>query len=362
MDSRSVWRNAAGVHHGNMHMKKRLIAVPSPRENVVLFSTYGYYHPGHRLWRVPLSGAVFEPHMVTLRRRLLLRLLRQMMRVPPEALESELFRERIGVFLAQRRPVRLHITSGELVFRLSRTRRDGLFSTTLRVTDAQLEKASRHGSWLNLQVVTSPEDPRAFHGRAHLLEPTGISVISDVDDTTKDTQVWCRRSLLVNTFLREYQSVDGMASLYSRWAEHGAAFHYVTASPWQLYESLWQLHQNAGFPEGTFHLRTTRLPHQMLRRLFLWPAFSKYLVLSRVMRCFPQRKFVLVGDSGERDPEIYGTVARRFPNQILAIYIRMVPGRKWSDRRARRAFRQVPSDMWRCFDSPRDLPDKLIDS
>lgn len=342
-----------------MKIRRRSNCVPAPQDSVLLFSTFGYYQSHRRQWRIPISGAVFEPHVLTVRRRFLLRLLRQVMRVSGEEFETELFRSRIAAFLAQRRPVRLHLASGELVFRMPRARRDGLFATTIRISDEQLSKASCIGSWVDFQVLVAPEDTRVFRGKAQLIEPSGVSVISDVDDTTKHTEVWSRRSLLINTFLREYRTVDGMAECYQRWAEQGAAFHYVTASPWQLYEALWQLHWQHGFPDGAFHLRTVRLPQQMLRRIFWWPAHSKYLVLSRLLRCFPKRRFVLVGDSGERDPEIYGAIARRFPAQVAAIYIRRVPGRPWSDRRAKRVFRNVPRDVWCLFESACELPKRL---
>ena len=42
-------------------------------------------------------------------------------------------------------------------------------------------------------------------------------------------------------------------------------------------------------------------------------------------------KFVLSGDSGEQDPEIYADILRRFPGRIRAIYIRSVTKKRVSE-------------------------------
>ena len=43
--------------------------------------------------------------------------------------------------------------------------------------------------------------------------PKGVSVISDIDDTIKVTEVLDRRRMLYNTFLREFKDVTGMVAV-----------------------------------------------------------------------------------------------------------------------------------------------------
>lgn len=340
-----------------MISKRLRITAPSPRETVLLFPTFGYYSERKRQWLVPLCGALYEPNVLTLRRRLALRVLRRLMKVSAEEMNSDIFRRRISAFLCASRRRRLVLTTGNLTFRLPPNRRDGLFFATLRIAEEDLNgNAQLTDNWLHFQVVMPQQDHRTFLGRAQLLHDQGVTVISDVDDTIKHTEVWSRRALLRNTFLRDFQSVDGMAERYQSWSDQGAAFHYVTSSPWQLYEALAELHQTAGFPGGSFHLRAFRWRDQLVRRLLLWPPYSKYLVIRRLINTFRRRKFILIGDSGERDPEIYGNLARRFPDRVAAIFIRVVPGRPWSERRARKAFHRVPAQHWSCFSSADELP------
>ena len=46
--------------------------------------------------------------------------------------------------------------------------------------------------------------------------------------------------------------------------------------------------------------------------------------IERILGTYPRMPFILIGDSGQKDPEIYRDVAKRHGNRILAIYIRDV--------------------------------------
>jgi phosphatidate phosphatase APP1 len=72
------------------------------------------------------------------------------------------------------------------------------------------------------------------------------------------------------------------------------------------------------------------------------------------------RSLVLVGDSGEHDPEIYGKVARAYPKRVVRIFIRAVKGEKPDDERFVKAFKDIPRENWLVFTDPvRDLPKDL---
>jgi phosphatidate phosphatase APP1 len=72
------------------------------------------------------------------------------------------------------------------------------------------------------------------------------------------------------------------------------------------------------------------------------------------------RSLVLVGDSGERDPEIYGNVTRMYPKRVRRIFIRAVKGEKDNDERFLKAFKDIPREKWLVFTDPvRDLPKDL---
>ena len=200
------------------------------------------------------------------------------------------------------------------------------------------------------------KDKRAFVGQVWLLDETSVSVISDIDDTIKITEVRDRSATLRNTFLREFQAVAGMAELYQTLARSNrATFHYVSASPWQLYRPLAEFVRDHGFPAGTFHLRDFRIRDGSFLAALLSPEHYKPGVIRPLLERFPQRRFVLVGDSGEKDPEIYGALARQFPDQIAGIWIRDVTGETPAAPRYQQAFTNVPPTRWRVFKEPTEI-------
>lgn len=75
------------------------------------------------------------------------------------------------------------------------------------------------------------------------------------------------------------------------------------------------------------------------------------------------RSLVLVGDSGEHDPEIYGNVTRMYPKRVRRIFIRAVKGEKPNDARFVKAFKDIPREKWLVFTDPvKDLPKYLDDT
>ncbi|MGB7326045.1 MAG: App1 family protein [Rubripirellula sp.] len=62
----------------------------------------------------------------------------------------------------------------------------------------------------------------------------------------------------------------------------------------------------AGFPEGTFHLKQFRLKDSSVLDLLSSQQETKRSAIVPILEAFPQRQFILIGDSGEQDPEIYG--------------------------------------------------------
>ena len=331
-------------------------------ESVVLFPGFGHFVEGEREWRLPVHGVLSSPGQPNLQQRIVLKLLRRLMKADRQAFESEIFQSRIrGFVAATEKGKQIDVRIGRRVHTLQkRTGRNGHFSGVVRISDYEMRELAdeRHlvGDCLHLHVALPQGDQRRFAGRMQLLGPTGISVISDIDDTIKHSGVVHRRALLVNTFLREFEPVAGMARLYAKWAEQGAALHYVSSSPWQLYDPLAALCEGEGFPTGTFHLTAFRLRDQLLRKVFLLRRRAKLAVIKQIVQTFPERKFVLVGDSGERDPELYGAVARKYPRQTAVILIRDLPERPVHYRRATKAFRRLPAEMWRLFRHAEELP------
>lgn len=157
-----------------------------------------------------------------------------------------------------------------------------------------------------------------------ITQPKGVSVISDVDDTVKHTSIGSgAREIFRNAFIRDLKelTVDGVREWYNKMYDMGVGLHYVSNAPWQLFPVLVSFFRIAGLPPGSYHLKQYS---GMLQGIFEPVAERKKGTLERIMRDFPERRFILIGDSGEADLEVYTDVAIANPGKILAIFIRDV--------------------------------------
>ncbi|MGE3841329.1 MAG: App1 family protein [Vicinamibacterales bacterium] len=331
-------------------------------EQLILFPTFAAEN-GPSTWTADIRGWIYEPEVGEKRQFLLgelERLLRHNFDLRNEDLESAPttstphFSERAALFLVDNeRRKRVAVTIAGETFTLGRSEPDGVFAGDVTLTRA----TSRSGEWTEVRAVTRPEDPRVFAGKLQFIGRRGLSVVSDIDDTIKDSHVLDMHELGVNTFLRDFRAVAGMSDLYRRWAASGTAvFHYVSTSPLQLYPALADFVRRDGFPEGSFHLRPFRLKDRSVQTFFGDPPAFKVGVIDSLMRRFPERRFILVGDSGEQDPEVYQKLASRFPKRVAAILIRDVRGQDLTSPRFVQLYADLPADIERrVFRDPREL-------
>jgi len=336
---------------------------------IVFFPTYARRTAGG--WRATVAGMVSRPLPERSRRRALaVAVLRRLLELDDADVESEVFRRRADSFLFQRVVGRrLRVALGERVFDVGPTDRTGHFRTELDLDDAWLPVAPEGDPgcrWLSFTTAAGDEEDdvgtTVGPGRIQLVDETGLSVISDIDDTVKVSNVADRRELLRNTFVREFTAVAGMPEAFRRWVEGGTAFHYVSASPWQLSACLCDFLATAGLPSGSMHLKLFRLKDSTPLGRLSNRKRSKRRAIEQIMADFPGRRFVLVGDSGERDPEVYAAVARRRPEQVAGMFIRRVPGRRaasLASLRFDKLARRLPAGAIRSFVTADQLAEEL---
>ena len=152
----------------------------------------------------------------------------------------------------------------------------------------------------------------------------GVSVISDIDDTIKHSAISSgAREIFRNAFIRELGdlTIEGVREWYNSMADMGVKFHYVSNSPWQLYPVISKYFSLAGLPPGSFHLKQYS---GMLQGIFEPVAERKKGTLDKISRDFPERKFILIGDSGEADLEVYTDFVLENPGRVIAVFIRDV--------------------------------------
>jgi phosphatidate phosphatase APP1 len=152
-------------------------------------------------------------------------------------------------------------------------------------------------------------------------------VISDMDDTVLQSEVTsfiraARLVLLENA--RTRLPFAGVAAFY-RALEEGAGgggrnpIFYVSSSPWNLYDVIAGFLDGERIPAGPLLLRDWDLGLSLFRN-----AGHKSRWIREILETFSTLPFMLIGDSGQEDPEIYAEIVAAHPNRILAVYIRSV--------------------------------------
>ncbi len=335
----------------------------SPYEQAVFYRSVGHRDPQGGGWMIPVRGWVYEDSWLSRNLSFFGRVF-DVDDLVPDRKERRMLRDRLRPFFVDNETRKsLNISVGEAQYRLKPTRSGGHVADRIRVTDEQVRALGVGPEGgpgrLTYRVATWPDEDRLVMGEVLLLDDQGLSVASDIDDTVRVTEVNNTRRMLRNTFLQPFVPVPGMAEVYAGWAaDHGAEFHYLSTSPCQLYEPVVAFLDQEGFPEGSMHLKAIKREGGMMGAIldmFEAPRSFKYRELEVLLAAFPNRRFVLVGDSAQEDPEIYADVARAFPGRIQRILIRNVTCEGAGAERYKETFRDLPPGLWVIFDEAEEM-------
>ncbi len=182
-----------------------------------------------------------------------------------------------------------------------------------------------------IDSVVKKQEPPVVYGNVFV--PSKLveyGVISDIDDTvvpTGATKLW---EMLKTTFMGNAHTrvpFPGVAAFYQALSKglvghENNPFFYVSSSPWNLYDFLRELMNIHNLPQGPLMLRDLGLS----REQFFAGSHTahKLLQIERIFNIIPDIPFILIGDSGQHDAEIYLQVIRDFPGRVKMVYIRDV--------------------------------------
>jgi phosphatidate phosphatase APP1 len=192
----------------------------------------------------------------------------------------------------------------------------------------------------------------AARGAAEILIPSPVAelgIVSDVDDTVLQTHVTQKLKMIWVTlsgspFTR--MPFEGTRELYRALCAGASGVannpvFYVSKSPWNLYDFLVDFMDHHGLPRGPLLLRDFGLRETP-------PLDHKTEAVQRIFDTYPKLSFVLIGDSGEKDADIYLAVAARYHERVRAIYIRDLGGKHGAAGRAEalcRRARELGTEM-----------------
>ncbi|MFV0457558.1 MAG: App1 family protein [Actinomycetales bacterium] len=198
--------------------------------------------------------------------------------------------------------------------------------------DARLE-CDLPAGWQRVTLRLTPgehpgveDDPAsAVEARVFVIDPaTRIGVVSDVDDTVMVTTL--PRALLAawNTFVlseNARRQVTGMSVLYERMRQShpDAPFIYVSTGAWNVAPTLSRFLSRNLYPDGPLLLTDWGPTHTAW---FRSGQTHKRRALRRLAEEFPDVRWLLIGDDGQHDPDIYADFARTYPGHVAAVAIR----------------------------------------
>jgi phosphatidate phosphatase APP1 len=208
--------------------------------------------------------------------------------------------------------------------------RDGYFHVHL--TGIQLPALDGLWHYMDLEVLDPA--PAPVVARAEVYVPPASArfvVISDIDDTLMYTGVANKIRMMYNLFMQDARSrvaFPGVAAFYRALHEgrSGSELNpmlYVSRGPWSIYEVLVTFFRIHKIPVGPIlFLREWGLTLQspLPRRA----KDHKRDLIRKMLSLYDDLPFVLIGDSGQHDPELYCEIVREHPGRVLAAYIRNV--------------------------------------
>lgn len=179
-----------------------------------------------------------------------------------------------------------------------------------------------------------PKDSTPVRAVGEIMVPppdAQFGVISDIDDTVIYTNATHLLRMARTVFLgnaRTRMPFEGVAAFYRALhaGRSGQAMNpmlYVSSSAWNIYDLLSEFFQLQEIPVGpVLFLRDWGISRQEF--LAIGHRSHKLTTIRKMLDLYTNLPFILIGDSGQEDPEIYYELVTLYPQRILAIFIRNV--------------------------------------
>ncbi|NYG53917.1 phosphatase domain-containing protein [Nocardioides perillae] len=298
-----------------MRLRPHLVAAERLLDSVRL-RAYRTRPPAH--FRIESYGGHGGPHGVVVRGRVL---------DDPPATEAEegegvgaAVRRTLAGFVTHELPgVPLLVAVGDATVEVE-SDGEGYFTARLQPDEASLVAPVTVGRVSLARPWRGLTGEHATPVDVHVTSPAGrFGVLSDVDDTILETGVQRLGLMLRQTFTGSALTrtpFAGAPELYRDLAAGVNPCFYVSSSPWNLHGFLAAFLRHRAFPLGPLLLRDL-LGTAAGRE-------QKHGRIREVLALHPHLPFVLLGDSGEHDPQVYADVVREHPGRVLAVYIREV--------------------------------------
>lgn len=199
------------------------------------------------------------------------------------------------------------------------------------ITDHNLPEGWHKAKLFLPEKLVEGQERVEVQTEVHVTYEFDYGCISDVDDTflvSHITKIWRKVYVLLTKNAETRKPFKGVVHFYQALEKSEVnrknPFFYVSSSEWNLYDFLVNFKKFHKLPKGILQLKEIK---DRWRDFFISGYGShnhKEVKIERILAMYPQKQFVLLGDNGQHDPEIYQRIANKYPERIKAIYIRAV--------------------------------------
>lgn len=214
-----------------------------------------------------------------------------------------------------------------------RTNENGYFKSLFDLSGLKVESGWQKAAFEVLDEVVENQEEIKTTAEAYIQkESSDFGIISDVDDTilvSHATEIYKKLRLVLTKNAHTRLPFKGVSAFYTALVEgkkHTAKnpIFFVSSSEWNLYDFLVDFCKVRHIPKGVFLLQNYK---KNLRQLLFTGGGNhehKLIKIREILVFYPELKFIMIGDSGQKDPEIYSKIVEEFPKRIISIYIRDV--------------------------------------
>lgn len=176
--------------------------------------------------------------------------------------------------------------------------------------------------------------PELYDLNIHRIDTDSI-LVSDIDDTVLHSYIsnkFMKFLTLMFTSVERRRAVEPTMELIREQYGLGVTPFYLSNSEQNLYPLIYRFLKHNNFPKGPLFLKEMRKLRDVFRgKKFPEQSLHKLTTLNLLLRFFPDKKFIFVGDNTQQDLDIYLSMAEKFPASIKYIIILKVVNRPADD-------------------------------
>ncbi len=196
--------------------------------------------------------------------------------------------------------------------------------------DVTLKKGLKTGYYpIKLKIKNNPD---TLTSKATIIDKKMIGIISDFDDTIIVSNVPNKLKLAYNTVFKNYKQRKLVKGLKERFEKILAQnpknlptpLFILSGSPQQLFNPIEGFLNYHNFPK---HILILKKAHGKNKDPLSDQYKYKMQKIEKLIQLYPNMKWVMFGDSGEKDKEVYESLTKKYPDKVLRFYIRDVKKR-----------------------------------